>query len=268
MSVYIARLRMSSGGNAQGQPWTHTFAVQTDLSLSSEELQGNVEDLITTLFKPLYPTTVFFDDLTLSDLAKNVPGEESTEFTVFPLSFAGLRAAGDADNDRTALETCLIVKAYSGNKRASPFWLRGALFESEVLFSASGGWAYDPPSTGQIPALLAAIDLSGLALVPGKVNMKTRDASSFKAWTLLKMGGIRARQVHVQKKAPPPKNERSAIDRLESILPLAASVVAFILTKGKAGLSPAAKASIISTAGGLGTIVSSILDNLVDPTPD
>lgn len=267
MPVYIATVKMSSGGPATGKSWTHTYGVTSDQVLTSDTLQDLCETHVTTLWKPLYPNNVYFDSMTLSDLTKNEAGETPTAFRVFPLSIIGQRTGIDADNDRTALETCLTINAYSQGGRPSKFWLRGALLESEVGFNPGGGWTYIAPGVASHASVLAGINFGELPLQPGKVNMKTREESSFHAWTEVKIGAVRARQTTARKKVAPPHNESSALKRFEGLLPIAASVLAFVLTKGRANISLPTRTNIIGLAGTLGTIITSAIEAVTDPAP-
>jgi hypothetical protein len=258
---------MSSGGRASGKQWKHAFAVSVETAIDAPATAVSAQTLVNQWFGPLYPNTVFFDSITLSEPAKKVNGEGGGAYNVIPLISQGQRDPGGAGNDRTALECCLTMNMFVGAGKPSLLWLRGALLEAEVSFASNGGWNHVTNQINRHDQVIAALDPTNWAMKPGRINMKTRDVASFRPATKFQMGGIRARQVRVNKKKPVTKSENGALKQLIEIAPTLAGVLAFILTKGKAGISPAARVGIVSTAGSLVQMAGQAIETLIAPDP-
>ncbi len=264
--IALAKVKMSSGGRGSGKSWTHSFAVDTgDLAIDAPAMEAAANQLINTIFKPEYPSNVFFDTISFSDLPKRVAGEDPGAYHVVPLQQTGNIPQDNVSNDRTALETAMTVRMHVPGRRPSLFWLRGALYESEVTFSPSGGWSMVPASAANRGDRLAAINVATLTLKPGTVNMDTRDPASFRAATKFSLGAVRARQVTVRRKKKEANSENGVIELLKDALPGIAGAIAFVLSRGKVGVSPAGRTAIVTVASSIGSLISTAIDTLTAP---
>jgi hypothetical protein len=156
----------------------------------------------------------------------------------------------------------LAVKTAAKSGRAGTMAYRGALHTLDVTFSADGK-----------VSLLSAGDLNSngidtMATAQGHPNFvfaKVGEALDGTERPIIRFlaSGVMFRQTRNHKRKGAEVDEESVLDKIGELLPIAISILTFVLTKGKA-LPAAGRVELATATGGIASVLKNIVDALTD----